>query len=32
MFQVGLTLALGSTGGLLFHYLNLPLPWLLGAL
>ncbi len=32
MFHVGLALALGITGGLLFHYLNLPLPWLLGAL
>ncbi len=32
MFHVGLALALGFTGGLLFHYLNLPLPWLLGAL
>ena len=32
MFHVGLAPALGSTGGLLFHYLNLPLPWLLGAL
>ncbi len=32
MFYVGLALALGITGGLLFHYLNLPLPWLLGAL
>ncbi len=30
MFHVGL--ALGSTGGLLFHYLNLPPSWLLGAL
>ncbi len=29
MFHVGLALALGITGGLLFHYL---LPWLLGAL
>ncbi len=32
MFHVGLALALGITGGLLFHYLYLPLPWLLGAL
>ncbi len=32
MFHVGLALALGITSGLLFHYLYLPLPWLLGAL
>ncbi len=32
MFHVGLVLALGSKGGLLFHYLDFPLPWLLGAL
>ena len=32
MFHVGLALALGSTGALLFHYLNLPLSWLLSAL
>ena len=32
VFNVGLALALGSLGGLLFYAVNLPLPWLLGSL